>query len=96
MNTVTLRYGSGRLVLSMRPPQADGASVAAFAEPEAVAALALVETGPRRPDRPLHRIVTDPESRRVDLLRERDRGDWRPMRWSVGRNVGRTGKLTFG
>ena len=78
-NTLTVRCGSGRLVLPVRPPRSDDASLPAFGEPEAAAPLALVETRPRRTDRPLDRIVTDPDSGRVDLLRERDRGAWRTI-----------------
>ena len=78
-NTVTVRCGSGHLVLPVRPPRDDDASLPAFGEPEAAAALALVETRPRRTDRPLDRIVSDPDRGRVDLLRERDRGAWRTI-----------------
>ena len=78
-NTLTVRCGSGRLVLPVRPPRSDDASLPPFGEPEAAAPLALVETRPRRTDRPLDRIVTDPDSGRVDLLRERDRGAWRTI-----------------
>ena len=77
--SVRVRCGTGRLLLPLRPPRAQDADLPAFAEPEAAAPLALVETRPRRTDRPLDRIVTDPDNDRLDLLRERDRGAWRTM-----------------
>jgi len=78
-NTLTLRCGRGRLMVPVRPPHPDDIRLPAFGEPEAAAALALVETRPRRSDHPLDRIVSDSASGRVDLLRERDRGAWRTI-----------------
>ncbi|MCY7305263.1 MAG: hypothetical protein LH632_03760 [Rhodoferax sp.] len=92
-NTLTVRCGSARLVLPVRPPQTDDASLPAFGEPEAAAPLALVETRARRTDRPLDRIVTDPDSGCVELLRERDRGAWRTVDTDVDYDT--RGELRF-
>ena len=75
--TLSLRSALSVLVLPVRPARAEDAALPAFLPPEGAPAQALVETRPRRTERPLDRIERDPASGRVDILRERDRGAWR-------------------